>query len=217
MINQDPPGTYRYHATTVDGLIQQLSLYLSKGYWFYVSGKIPKGKDARRVAEKLIAKYDVMASKYVRVRRKRKGYYNTQFILHDEFWWLLATQGTHPKDEPMNPYRGGFFRAEHPKDARRIPIKAFGYSLSMSQGVKVRIEREQFAVIRDWMLEHANKRPKSWHEYQIRKLPFQPYGPVRKQLEKIVVQLNALRRRAGKERLRKTCIRYKIERVRPFD
>jgi len=217
MENQYPEATYRYRATSVTGLVQQLVLYLSKGYWFYVSGEIPEGKDPDRVAVKLIDRYDVVASKYRRSRWKRQGYYNVHFIMHERRWWMLSTHGTHSKDEPMRPYPAAFFRAERPKDARKEPLKAYGYALSAGAGVKVRIEREQYILIRDWLLEHATRRKSLWHEYQIHHLPFEPYGPVRKQLGRLVNKINERRRRAGLERVRKKCIRYRIQRVKPFE
>ena len=37
---------YRCVASTVDGFLQQLAVaYITHGYWFYVVGEIPEGKD----------------------------------------------------------------------------------------------------------------------------------------------------------------------------
>jgi hypothetical protein len=76
-----PP--YRYEATTIEGFVQQLAVqYVARGYWFYVSGIVPEGKDSRAVAEKLIAKYNIGVSKFVRARRKLNGAANLQLILY---------------------------------------------------------------------------------------------------------------------------------------
>ena len=52
------PMQYRCEATSVEGFVQQIACsYLRHGYWWYVTGVIPKGKDAGAVDEKLMAKY----------------------------------------------------------------------------------------------------------------------------------------------------------------
>jgi hypothetical protein len=49
---------YRCEATSVAGFIQQLAVgYLARGYLFYVTGRVPEGKDPKRLDEKLITKY----------------------------------------------------------------------------------------------------------------------------------------------------------------
>ena len=41
---------YRCEATTLEGFVQQLAVgYVSRGYWFYVTGFIPAGKDPHDV------------------------------------------------------------------------------------------------------------------------------------------------------------------------
>ncbi len=54
---------YRAVATSVDGLVQQLACsYLRHGYWFYVVGQVPEGKDPSEIDEKLIRKYGIDVS-----------------------------------------------------------------------------------------------------------------------------------------------------------
>ena len=87
---------YRYEAQTIEGFVQQVAVsYVSKGYWFYVSGIVPEGKDPRAVAEKLIGKYGIAVSKFVRARRKVGGGANLQLLLHGRIFLLLATEGAH--------------------------------------------------------------------------------------------------------------------------
>src|SRR5262249_50676181 len=51
---------YRYETATIEGFVQQLAVsYVAHGYWFYVTGIIPEGKDPRRVDRKLIEKYEI--------------------------------------------------------------------------------------------------------------------------------------------------------------
>ena len=58
---------YRAVATSVEGFVQQIACcYLRHGYWFYVTGQIPAGKDPLLVDAKLIAKYGVAVSESTR-------------------------------------------------------------------------------------------------------------------------------------------------------
>jgi len=65
---------YRCEATSAEGFVQQLAVsYVGHGYWFYVTGVVPDGKDPLAVDRKLIDRYGVDASKWARARRKRAG------------------------------------------------------------------------------------------------------------------------------------------------
>src|SRR5262245_16793792 len=90
-------GMYRSEATSVEGFVQQRAVsYLGNGYWFYVTGEIPEGKDPAKVDEKLLARYRIDLSKWARARRKRAGFANLQYIRFERFFVLLATHGVHP-------------------------------------------------------------------------------------------------------------------------
>lgn len=117
---------YRCEAKSVIGFVQQLaSNYLPHGYWFYVTGVIPEGKDPRDVDRKLIAKYGIGISRQARCRRKLAGHANLHYLRHERFFILLATHGEH-----------AFFDAEGDRirDARKTPIHFAGYSLSVKRG-----------------------------------------------------------------------------------
>ena len=61
---------YRCEVTSVAGFIQQLAVaYVGRGYFFYVIGEIPEGKDPRSVDQKLIAKYGLGIGKTARAIR----------------------------------------------------------------------------------------------------------------------------------------------------
>ena len=166
-----PP--YRYEATTIEGFVQQLAVqYVARGYWFYVSGIVPEGKDSSAVAEKLIAKYNIGVSKFVRARRKLTGAANLQLILHGRIFLLLATHGEH-----------SFFEEERTRirDCREAPIKFASYSIGFQGGhVQVRIERETEKELKAFFKERA-----LWSEETLARLfsqlPFEPYAPVRRQ------------------------------------
>src|SRR5262245_22554809 len=91
------PLAYRCEIETIGGFVQQLAVgYLAHGYFFYVWGIVPDGKDPRRVDEKLVSKYGLAVSKWVRARRKRAGLANIAYLRHRRFFVLVATHGAHP-------------------------------------------------------------------------------------------------------------------------
>lgn len=199
---------YRYEAQTIEGFVQQVAVnYVSKGYWFYVSGIVPEGKDPRAVAEKLIGKYGIAVSKFVRARRKVRGGANLQLILHGRIFLLLATMGTSP-----------FFEEERTRirDCREAPIKFASYSIGFHGGhVQVRIERETEKDLKAFFKERA-----LWSQERLErefwKLPFEPFAPVRRQILIMFNQVNRLRRTAGVEPLAVSCLRFKRRSCKPF-
>jgi hypothetical protein len=117
---------YRCEAASLEGFVQQVAVsYLRNGYWFYVAGRVPEDKDPGDVDRKLIGKYGIDLSKWERARRKRSGLANVHYIRYCRFFLLLVTAGKHH-----------FFaeEAEKIRDARRVPIKFAGYSLSYRGG-----------------------------------------------------------------------------------
>jgi len=162
---------YRCVATTATGFVQQLSCaYLLHGYWFYVSGRIPGHKDPRGVDAKLLTKYAVEISRAARARRKQAGLANVHYLRFERTFILLATHGHHL-----------FFddEAGNIRDARRVPIKFFGYSVSVQRGgylrklssesllrrddklrVRVQIGREEYLDLKAHFLDVACRRSK---------------------------------------------------------
>src|SRR5207249_1788309 len=72
---------YRAETTSVGGFIQQLAVScVCKGYFFYVAGSIPKGKDPQVIDQKLIDRYGIDISKWARARRKQAGLANLRYL-----------------------------------------------------------------------------------------------------------------------------------------
>jgi hypothetical protein len=219
---------YRYLATSVEGFVQQLACnLLPHGYWFYVQGKIPQGKDAALVDEKLLQRYDVGISRQARARRKQAGLANIHYLRYGPHWVLLATHGEHH-----------FFAEEHSnlRDVRKAPIHFAGYSLTVRQGgfllkrsadeprtpdgkrrVRVQIGREAYRDLRASFLELAPRRSAEQLARELYRLPFEPYAPVRRQLLKILRLVNQKRRAAGLDEISNEVLRYRRRIVRPFD
>lgn len=200
---------YRCEATTVEGFIQQVAVsYLARGYWFYVAGQVPEGKDPRAVDRKLIRRYGIDASRPERARRKQAGLSNMQYIRHGKLFLLLATHGGHR-----------FFEEEagQIRDARRVSIKYAGYSLSFRDGhVCVRIEREEYKRLKARFLELACRRSAATLGAEFRRIRFVPYAPVRQQLLQVWRAANRARKVVGYASVPVECVRWKRPIVKPF-
>ncbi len=201
---------YRCEATSVSGFIQQLAVaYVGRGYFFYVVGQVPDGKDARLIDEKLARKYDISASKATRARRKALGLANVQYIRFKDKFVLLATSGKHE-----------FFlhEAGQIRDAREIPIKLLGYAVSYRGGhPHVRIEQSRYLELKAYLTDLAVHRSKDWLEGQFKSLWYEPYAPVRSQLHCVLREVNVRRKRAQFELLPSSCIRTRRRIVTPFE
>jgi hypothetical protein len=201
---------YRCEATSVEGFVQQLAVsYMGNGYWFYVVGEIPEGKDPRRVDEKLVTRYQIDLSKWARARRKRAGLANLQYLRHGRLFVLLATHGSHP-----------FFEEEASsiRDARKTPIRFRGYSVSYRNGhPHVRIEQEEYKRLKAYFLELALHRSAERLGRELARLPFEPYAPVRVQLLAVLRSINRERKRAGFEAVPRSCFRFVRRVCRPFE
>jgi hypothetical protein len=212
---------YRAETTSVEGFVQQIACcYLRHGYWFYVSGRIPAGKDPRAVDEKLIAKYGIAVSESTRARRKQAGRANLQYLRHERFFVLLATKGIHP-----------FFEEERDsiRDIRRLPLHYAGYSISYRRGgftrqrqvdphwhAHVRLDRQQYLDLRAWFLERAVRTTASDLGTALSQLPVAAYAPVRRQLLLLLRSVNRARMSAGQPPVPPEVLPLRRRVVRPF-
>jgi hypothetical protein len=199
---------YRCEATSVEGFVQQLAVsYLGNGYWFYVVGEVPEGKDPRRVDEKLVTRYQIDLSKWARARRKRAGLANLQYLRFGRFFVLLATHGAHR-----------FFEEASVRDARRTPIRFRGYSVSYRGGhPHVRIEQEEYKRLKAYFLDLAPHRSAERLAGELARLPFEPYAPIRQQMLAVLRAINRERKRAGFELVPRSCFRFVRRVCRPFE
>ena len=200
----------RVEAATVEGFVQQLAVaYVARGYYFYVTGLVPEGKDPARVDAKLCARYGVGLSKWARARRRAAGQASHAYIRYRRFFVLLATHGESP-----------FFaeEARSVRDARRTPIRFSGYAISHRGGhVHVRIDRPVYLGLRAYLLGIAAHRGESGLAAEVRRvLDFEPYAPVRSQCRAILRAVNRARAAAGLPGVPPTCLRTRRRVVRPF-
>jgi hypothetical protein len=201
---------YRCEATSVAGFVQQLAVaYVGRGYWFYVTGEIPDRKDPHAVDEKLIAKYGLAIGKASRARRKAAGLANVQYLRYGRAFVLLATPGKHL-----------FFEEEREfiRDARKVPIKFAGYSISYRAGhPHVRIEEWRYRELKAYVADIACHRSKAHLEEEFRGVRFEPYAPVRSQLHCILREVNRRRSLSQYEAVSASCIRVRRHVVAPFE
>lgn len=201
---------YRCEATSVPGFVQQVAVsYVSNGYFFYVAGSVPEGKDARAIDEKIIARYDIGISKWAKARRKSLGQANLQYIRFERFFLILATHGQHR-----------FFQDEAKviRDVRRVPIRFAGYSIGFRGGhASVRIERTEYKLIKSFLVGNAT----SWSAANLvtafLDLRLEQYAPVRRQLCNVLRAVNRSRSSAGFRTIPYSSILAKRTVQRPFD
>jgi hypothetical protein len=219
---------YRCEATSLEGFVQLLAAnYLPHGYWFYVTGRVPVGKDPRAVDEKLLSKYGIGLSRQQRARRKQAGFANVHYLRLGRLWVLVATHGHH-----------SFFSEEtdNVRDARRVPIQVGGYSLSVKRGqflkkelaedspkpdgkyrVRVQISRERYRELQAYLLGIACHRTVENLAREFWIVPYEPYAPIRKQLLNLVRLVNEKRQGAGYSKISATVLRLRRRIVRPFE
>lgn len=212
---------YRAETTSITGFVQQIACcYLRHGYWFYVTGRIPRGKDPKAIDAKLIQKYGIDVSESTRTRRKRAGIANLQYLRHDQFFVVLATKGEHR-----------FFADESTsiRDIRRVPLKYSGYSISYRRGGRTRdgqsdgrrhahvcIERRRYLELKAWLLDRATQRPAETIALAFYRVPFEPYAPVRRQLLNLWRAVNQARHTAGLRRVPVEVLPLRRRIVLPF-
>jgi hypothetical protein len=189
---------YRYEATSVAGFIQQLAVgYLCRGYYFYVVGEIPEGKDPAKTDAKIIERYAIAKSKFTRSRERRKGVAGMQYLRYRRYFVIIATKGNHQ-----------FFREEAKsiRDVREAPIQFEGHSIGFVENhgkghPSVRIAREQFAHLKEHYSRIAVHQSAQSLLSDLEKLPYQRFAPVRSQILLLLRIVNRAREKAGLSRI----------------
>lgn len=206
---------YRCEAVSVEGFIQQLAVgYVQHGYWFYVTGTIPKHKDPLLTDMKIIQHYGIGIPRWARSRRKARQLANVQYLRHGRFFVILATHGEHALWEE---------EAGQLRDIRRAPIEFAGYSVGYTKGrdgqyhVSVRIQREEYRRLRSHLIELATHRSVENLIIEFQRLPFEPYARVRVQYFSILKAVNEKRKQAGFDPVPVSALRLYRRVVRPFN
>lgn len=205
---------YRCESASLAAFIQQLAVgYIARGYRFYKTGRVPMDKDPTAVDRKLIARYELDISEWTRARRKRAGSASVQYLRHDRFFVLIATQGTH-----------SFFELESEiKDIRRVPLVYEGYSISYRQSsvtgkahASVRIARREYVALKKFLTNEASRNSEAHLADLFRSLPYEPYAPVRRQLMALLRAVNRRRIASSLMRIPSSHIRLRRRPVTVF-
>lgn len=184
---------------------------ICRGYWFYVCGRIPKGKSAAAIDQKLIRKYDCNNSKSTRWRRKKAGKANVRYLRWNDFFVLISTKGEHR-----------FFEEEADiKDVRKVPIKVGGYAISFRRDgrpkckddhrqyrVHIRIEDGRYKELAAEFDHFATRMSANALGAKLYEIPFEGYAPIRRQLCQLLRHVNKKRRRSGMSQLPKDCLHF---------
>lgn len=229
---------YEYIATSRIGFVQQVvQNYVRYGYVYHKSFEIPEGKDPRVIDERILNKYDIRktdAQRYYNKNVLKQG--NIQYIRFGNSALLLGTKGPH-KWKDKDP------RVGEGRDildcSRGEPIYFQGYSIYYQRGqhvpyrckknkqgpkekdtgmrVRVQICREAYRELKWDFLELARKRRDDWLAGKFMRVPFEPYGPVFKQLNEIRFAVNQKRKRMGaKANICVKVLRTHQHKVKPF-
>jgi hypothetical protein len=203
---------YRCVAQSVEGFVQQLAVaYISRGYWFYVTGRLPEHKDPSFIDRKLVERYGIAASKWQRARRKRAGTANLQYLRYGRFFVLVATHGAQR-----------FFQAEPFRDVREDPIRFHGYSIGCGKGTdgrwhaSVRIHADEYKSLKAFFLELATHRSVEELAQEFQIVRFAPFARVRRQMLNMLRAVNRARKEAGLEPAPVTALRLCRRPVRVF-
>ena len=142
---------------------------------------------------------------------------------------MLATRGEH-----------AWFEKEAASflDVRQQPIFFHGYSISLKQGlyrphrakqkrngpperdtklrVRVLIAKKRLRELKADFLSSALKLSSGALAKKFFNVPFEPYAPIRQQMLNLLRQVNAVRKKAGRDTLTTDVIRYRRNVVKPF-
>lgn len=115
------------------------------------------------------------------------------------------------------------------RDVRKVPLKFRDYSISYRSGGRtmagavdhkwhshVQIAPQAYKAERAYFLELANRKSASDLEWEFRRVPFEPYAPIRRQLLNILRAVNKKRKAAGLALVPHTALRLRRRIVQPF-
>lgn len=202
----------RFEALSVVGLIRHLALYhVNRGYEFYVTGRIPERKRGtpEDVDRAIVAKYGIAMSKYARHRRRRAGAAAVAYYRYGDFWVMVATEGKHRFFEE----NAGVIR-----NFRRQPLVFGGYSIGINAGkLSVQLADDFYREVRGYLINQAVHRSAARLAKEFYELPVEPFGPVQRQLRKILREVNLERKAAGMAKVPGRAIPCRLRIVRLQD
>ena len=218
--------TYRYEAQSPEAVVQLIAAsYLRHGFYWYVTGSIPSGKDPVKIDRKLIAKYGIDVSEWNRRSRKQRGVANAHYLRYQRWFILLVSEGHHALKQPST--KGG--EGEHLRDCRRTPIRFNGYSISYRRAgvtpagvaspkwhAHVRIDDDTYRVLKDRFVDLAMHRSAETLATEFARIPFARYAPIRRQLLNILRAINERRKQQNFEVIPHTALKLRRTPVKVY-
>jgi hypothetical protein len=202
----------QYVAASIVGLVRHLALYhVNRGYEFYLAGTVPERKRSQpeEVDRAIIEKYRIAMSKYARHRQRRAGAAAVAYFRHGDFWVMVATTGRHRFFED---------NAGAIQNFRRQPLVIGDYSIGIKAGkLHVQLTDEFYRELRGYLVNQAVHRSAARLAQEFYELPVEPFGPVQRQLRKILREVNAERKTAGMARVPGRAIPCRLRIVRLTD
>jgi hypothetical protein len=182
--------------------------------YFYVSGVIPVDKDPTKTDAKLIQRYGLDISKWTRCRHRKSGAAGVQCLRYPHQFVVLATHGEHLFFEE---------EARNLRDVRVHPIRFLGYSIGCRRGrrdqvfhASVRIRQEVYRDLKQRFERLTLHRDVDGLCGALRAIPFEPYAPIRDQIQCIVREVNRRRKAAGMELIAPKVVFRERKPVKPF-
>ncbi len=199
----------RYLCRTSIELVRRIVSFIKYDYDFHVWGRVPDDKSPEQIDRTMLQKYPSISLSLAAKRQRacRTGEPKLQYLRFQRSWFILATRGS-----------GDFWEKEkenirkHRRDpgSSYRPIIFWGYSISThSDGVHVRIRAEEFKRLKKFFLAVAARRDLSWWKDKLWELPFEPYGPVLRQIGGLIRKVNKKRQTAGLDPIPESYIRRK--------
>ena len=202
---------YLCEAQSPEAVVQLIAAsYLRHGFFWYVTGSIPAGKDPAAIDRKLIAKYGIDVSEWERRHRKQRGVANAHYLRFQHWFILMVSDGHHALKQPA--VKGG--EGEHLRDCRRTPIKFQGYSISFRRSgvtptggsaakfhAHVRIDDNNYRMLKDRFMDLAMHRMADTLAHEFGRIPFARYAPIRRQLLNVLRAVNECRKHQNFELL----------------
>lgn len=116
--------TYSYVVETLGQFLRRVAIDgVRYGYTRYALRGIPYDKDLVVIDQKLVSLYEITRCRTTRLRRRRKGLANVQYVRLDRSFLLLATEGYHPVFDQVRSY-----------DIRTTPLHFRRYSIGVQRG-----------------------------------------------------------------------------------
>lgn len=204
---------YPCEAVSIAGFIQQIACWVRNGYFFYNLRHISPERTRQetrakyhRVDSMLVSKYSAAISYAERSRRKKQGIARTNYIRYRNVQVLMATLGEHR-----------FFDEEPWKDLRRRPLRFAGYAVGFRNGhVHVRISDEAFRRLKTRLLRLAERTTVPELMLTFKRLPYEPWAPIRSQYLQLHRTVNGLRAPRGLPPVPRSCVRLYRKPLSPF-